>query len=186
MITWNENIIRLSGLLQDLSVKDACQKEIGGESGFSLWREWSRRMRSRDRHIYFVGNGASASMASHFAADLAKSAGVRTQVFTDPSLITATANDISYEDVFAVPLRWWMKQGDMLVAISTSGNSPNIRRGAETARKLGAAIVTLSAMKGENALRKLGDLNFYVPAETYGLAETCHAAILHFWVDQVV
>lgn len=78
-----------------------------------------------------------------------------------------------------------MVVGDMLVAISSSGNSPNVLSGAETARKLGGAVITLSAMKEENALRKLGVLNFYIPGQTYGLAETGHAAILHFWMDLV-
>jgi len=132
------------------------------------------------------GLSDSASMASHFAADLAKNGRVRTGVFTDLSLITAVADDVNYESVFSEPLRWQMTEGDMPVAISSSGNSPNVPAGCEAAVSLGGFVVTLSAMKPDNALRSSGNLNFYVPAETYGAAETCHAAILHFRMDQML
>jgi D-sedoheptulose 7-phosphate isomerase len=74
----------------------------------------------------------------------------------------------------------------MLVAISSSGRSPNILRAAREAANLGGLVVTLSAMKPDNPLRSLGAINFYVPSDSYGLAETSHTAILHFWVDQIV
>ena len=74
----------------------------------------------------------------------------------------------------------------MLVAISSSGQSPNILRGVKEAKRLGGIVVTLSAMNPENNLRSQGLLNFYVPAKSYGMAETCHAAILHYWMDLVV
>ena len=124
-------------------------------------------------------------MASHFAADLAKNARIYTQVFSDASLLTAVSNDLSYEKVFSEPLRWRGQKGDMLVAISSSGRSPNVLNAVEVARSLNFSIITLSAMKADNPLRGLGDLNLYVAAETYGYAETCHAALLHRWMDSV-
>ena len=144
------------------------------------------RVRSVGATVYYLGNGASASMASHFAADMAKIGGVRTMVFTDLSLLTAIANDVSYEDVYAEPLKWYMKRKDMVVVISSSGNSPNIVRAVHQAKELGGTVITISAMSENNAIRKSGDLNFYVPAKTYGFAETAHAAILHFWMDLFV
>lgn len=185
MITWPGYISQLNTILSKLSICNADQKEISIESAFSIWKDWTLEVRTKDKYIYFIGNGASASMASHFAADMAKNGGVRTQVFTDLSLITATANDMCYEEVYSQPLRWYMEKGDMLVAISSSGSSPNVLRGTETAKELGGKVITISAMKEENPLKKLGDLNFYVSAQTYGLAEVSHMAILHFWVDQI-
>lgn len=73
----------------------------------------------------------------------------------------------------------------MVVAISSSGQSPNILNAVQEAVVRGGQVVTLSAMSIDNKLKKLGNLNFYVPADTYGMAETCHAAILHFWMDRV-
>ena len=125
-------------------------------------------------------------MASHVAADLAKNGHVHTEVFSDLSLITAIANDMGYEEVFSEPLRRRMTSGDMLVAISSSGESGNVLRAVEESQMLKGVVVTLSAMNRENTLSTKGDLNFYVPAATYGLAETCHAAILHHWIDKIV
>ena len=132
-----------------------------------------------------VGNGASASIASHFAADLAKNGGLHTEVFSDLSLITAISNDIGYEYVFSEPLKRRGRRGDMLIAISSSGKSPNILRAAKEAEMLQMKCVTLSAMSPGNPLRKIGTLNAYIPADCYGHAETCHAAILHYWMDLI-
>jgi len=185
MITWSNYISQLNNSLGKFSVRDADHNEVSPAAGFALWKEMAFRLRTSGNRVFLIGNGASASMASHFAADLAKNGGMQTEIFTDLSLITATANDISYEQIFAEPLRHRMSEGDMLIAISSSGSSPNVLRGAETAKELGGIVVTLSAMKEENALRKLGNLNFYIFAQSYGLAETGHAAILHYWMDLV-
>jgi len=183
MNKWQQNIRDLSALLVNLSVRDPQGADLNANEGFARLTELTFQVNSGGGTIYFVGNGASASMASHFAADMAKTGGVRTMVFTDPSLLTSVANDLSYEDVYAEPLKWYMKSKDMVVAISSSGNSPNIVRAVVQAKKLGGTVITISAMSESNSIRKLGDLNFYVAAKTYGLAETAHAAILHFWMD---
>ena len=185
MSKWQQNISDLYVLLQSLSVQDSQRINFEVDEGFARLTELTFRVHSEGSTIYFLGNGASASMASHFAADMAKNGGVRTMVFTDLSLLTAVANDLSYEDVYAEPLKLYMKKEDMVVAISSSGNSPNIVRAVVQAKKLGGTVITISAMKEDNAIRKLGDLNFHVPAKTYGCAETAHAAILHFWMDLV-
>jgi len=185
-MNWTNNISNLETCLKSLSSRDKSEDETDPDSAFAQWKDRTVQVREDRKTVYLIGNGASASMASHFAADLAKNGRVRTEVFTDLALMTAVANDINYESVFSEPLRWQMIKGDMLVAISSSGNSPNVLAGCKTAISLGGYVVTLSAMKPVNALRALGNLNFYVPAETYGAAETCHAAILHYWMDQMV
>jgi len=182
---WQDNVRRLMAVLEQLSVWDVNGREIGLDEGFDIWCALTREVRRSNKTIFLIGNGGSASMASHFSADVAKNRRVRSEVFTDPSLITAVANDISFEQVFAEPLRRKMSAGDMLVVISSSGNSPNVLRGAEAARELKGSVVTLSAMDKGNSLRRLGDLNFYIPARTYGFAETGHAAILHYWIDRL-
>ena len=183
--SWKNYTDNLSNLLYKASFLGADGAEHGADKGFKIWKELTVRVREEDRSIYLIGNGASASMASHFAADLAKNAYLHTEVFSDLSLITAISNDMGYGWVFAEPLRRRAKKGDMLVAISSSGRSGNILRAVEAAKKIGLKIVTLSAMSPENRLRSSGNLNIYVSAETYGYAETCHAAILHYWMDLV-
>lgn len=183
---WGANVSELKACLGSLSVWDDAGETMDPDLGFSRLREATLRLGKAGNIAYFIGNGASAAMASHISADLAKNAYLHTRVFTDLSLITALANDLCYEEVFAEPLRRYLKKGDMLVAISSSGRSANIIRAAREAGNLGGIVVTLSAMKPDNPLRTLGTYNFYVPADTYGLAETSHAAILHFWVDLMV
>lgn len=183
MIAWADKIKAFHKNLQELSVLDDTGRRIDSDAAFAEWQKKTSKIREARRTVFLIGNGASASMASHMAADLAKNVHVRTEVFSDLSLITAIANDIGYTEVFAEPIRRRMADGDMLVAISSSGESPNILRAVEEARNIGGFIVTLSAMNPDNTLILQGNINFYVPANTYGLAETCHAGILHHWMD---
>jgi len=186
MLSWIKNITDLQMVLKSLSVWNSSGEQIETQVAFDQWTEITCTVRANKKTVYLIGNGASASMASHVAADLAKNAHVRTEVFSDLSLITAIANDLGFEEVFAEPLRRRVQEGDMLVAISSSGQSPNIIRACREAKERGGTIITLSAMDGGNHLRKEGTLNFYLPAMTYGMAETCHAAILHYWLDQML
>jgi len=183
--SWHEAVQGVTSLLAEVSFRDRHGIILPPDKGFTKWVEWALKIKHSRQTVYLIGNGASASMASHLAADLAKNGGLHTQVFSDLSLITAISNDLGYEAVFAEPLRRRACEGDMLVAISSSGNSSNITRAVETACSQGVRVVTLSAMAPTNRLRGAGDLNIYVPAKTYSQAETCHAAILHHWMDLV-
>jgi len=183
--SWIKEIEQLSNILFALSFIGTNGAEHNVDKGFQFWKNLTIRVREKKRSIYLIGNGASASMASHFAADLAKNAHLHTEVFSDLSLITAISNDMGYEWVFAEPLRRRAKKDDMLVAISSSGSSRNILMAVDVAQGIGLNVITLSAMSSSNHLRSKGHLNAYVPAETYGCAETCHAAILHHWMDMV-
>ena len=185
MKNWFTHTDNLNDILKLLSIRDRFGANIDQDKAFDLWRDKTLMVRSYKRTVYFIGNGASASMASHVSADLAKNARMHTEVFSDLSLITAIANDMGYDEVFAEPLRRRMVEGDMLVAISSSGSSPNILRAVDEAVRMGGFVISLSAMNRDNELSSRGNLNFYVPASTYGTAETCHAAILHYWIDMV-
>ena len=182
---WEQYTLSLAALLQALSFRRTDGLEIGVEKGFRQWQDLTRQVRRNRGTIFMIGNGASASMASHLAADLAKNARLHTEVFSDLSLITAISNDMGYEHVFSEPLSRRARAGDMLVAISSSGRSSNILAAVRVARQCRLNVVTISAMKAGNPLRKCGVLNVYVPAATYGFAESCHAAILHHWMDRV-
>ncbi len=182
---WVDHVGTLRRLLEALSCRGADGRELGVEQGYARWKKLTLGIRARRRTIFLIGNGASASMASHLAADLAKNAHLHTEVFSDLSLITAISNDMGYEHVFSEPLGRRAKAGDLLVAISSSGRSPNVLAAVKVARKLRLAVVTLSGMGPGNPLRAMGALNFYVPARSYGFAESCHAAVLHHWMDMV-
>jgi D-sedoheptulose 7-phosphate isomerase len=133
--------------------------------------------------VFFIGNGGSAMIASHMATDACKNAGLRALAFNDASLLTAIGNDLSFDQVFALPLSRLGAEGDLLISISSSGNSPDIVLALETARRMGMRLVTLSGMGADNRSRTLGDLNFYVPAPTYGWVECAHQLVIHYWFD---
>lgn len=181
--SWSNYTGKLHTQLTGIMVTQKNNIPLDPETGFRNWQEWSMTLREQKKNLFLIGNGASASMASHFATDIAKNGKIRARVFTDMSLITALSNDINFEEVYAEPLKWFGESGDMLIAISSSGNSPNIIKAVECAKTLAITTITLSAMQETNAIRSMGDLNFYLKADTYGHAETGHAAILHYWMD---
>ncbi|HEX3704440.1 MAG TPA: SIS domain-containing protein [Vicinamibacterales bacterium] len=181
---WADYVQSTALALGDLSVTDRGGAPLTAAVGFDQWLEITHRGHACARGIYLVGNGASATLASHFAADACKNGGLRATTFNEPALLTATANDVAFADVFALPLSRIARSGDLLVAISSSGNSPNILRALETARSMDMAIVTLTARSADNRARQCGDLNFYVPAVRYGWAECAHQLLLHYWMDQ--
>ena len=182
-IDWSKEVSKIHKYLSSISFRDQQGVDVGVEEGFSRWRALTAEVRRSKKVCYFIGNGASASIASHMAADLAKNAFVHTQVFSDLALITAMANDISYDEVYSEPLRRRGERGDMLIGISSSGRSENILKAVRTAKLLGMSVITLSSLSSDNPLRSAGTLNLYVPARDYGHAETCHAAALHYWMD---
>jgi D-sedoheptulose 7-phosphate isomerase len=181
---WPGYLTEASAGLNRLAVTTADGEAIPIGEGFARWVSLTREADGAAGHIYFIGNGASAMMASHFAADACKNAGLSAMAFNDAALLTATANDVAFEEVFALPLRRIARRGDLLTAISSSGNSPNILRALEVARGMSMTIVTLTGMCADNRARTKGDLNFYVPLERYGWVECAHQLVLHYWLDQ--
>ena len=181
---WPEYLREASAGLRELAVTGPGRAPLSAADGFARWVELTHGGHARGQHIYFVGNGASAMMASHFAADACKNAALSAMAFNDAALLTATANDVAFEEVFALPLRRLGRAGDLLIAISSSGNSPNILRAAETATSMSMHVVTLTGMGADNRARTRGDLNFYVPSARYGWVECAHQLILHYWLDQ--
>ncbi len=181
---WADYVRSATLALRDLAVTDRGGAALTPSDGFDRWLDITHKGHACGRRIYLVGNGASAMLASHFAADACKNGGLSAATFNDPALLTATANDVAFDEVFALPLSRIARADDLLIAISSSGNSPNILRVIEAARSMPMTIVTLTAMDIDNRARKCGDLNFYVPAPRYGWAECAHQLLLHYWLDQ--
>lgn len=145
-----------------------------------LVRAWDR-----GATVFICGNGGSASSASHFATDLMKTAipaGARSlraiALGDNPALLTALANDIAYDEVFAQPLRSFADAGDVLVTISASGNSPNILAALQAAGECGVERIALTGFSG-GAARDLADVAIHVPVSDYGIVETAHCAATH-------
>jgi len=136
--------------------------------------------------IYFIGNGGSASTASHFANDLAIGVKGDSKPFKAISLcdnlskITAIGNDYGYGDIFSRQINVFACEGDVLVAISASGNSKNIIKAVETAQEKGMVTVGLTSFSG-GKLREIADVCVHVPTKVgeYGPAEDAHMILDH-------
>jgi len=142
-----------------------------------------RDVQSSGRKLMFIGNGGSASIASHMATDFMKNGRVRATAFNDPMFLTCLSNDLGYERVFEFQIDGHGEAGDLLIAISSSGKSSNILNGVAAARRKKSKVVTLSGFKSANSLRDMGDLNFYVPSGEYGVVELLHCSLVHCALD---
>jgi D-sedoheptulose 7-phosphate isomerase len=142
--------------------------------------------REKRSTVYFIGNGGSASTASHFANDLAIGTKVQHKPFRavslcdNQSIIMAIGNDYGYDQVFSRQLEILLRKDDVVVAISASGNSPNLLTALKTAQKKGAITVGLTSFDG-GRLREIADISVHVPAEKgeYGPAEDGHMVLDH-------
>ena len=141
------------------------------------------RARSNRASVYVIGNGGSAAIASHLVNDLVKVGHVRAFTLHDSSLLTCLANDYGYENAYAQALSQMALPGDVLIAISSSGRSMNIRNAAAQLWGKGGTVITLSGFDAANPLRALGDLNVWVDSADYGLVEVGHQFILHHLSD---
>ena len=135
-----------------------------------------------EKKIILVGNGGSAAMASHVAVDLTKAAQVRAINFNEADLITCFANDYGFEQWVVEAIIAYADPGDLVILISSSGQSRNLINGALQARKMGLKVVTLSGFDEKNPLRKLGDIELWVNNSNYNIVEMTH----HIWLVAIV
>jgi D-sedoheptulose 7-phosphate isomerase len=147
----------------------------------------------RGSTVFIVGNGGSASNASHLAEDLAQGTlpHVRSKIrfravaLTDNvSFITALANDVGYEAVFEQQLRTFARPHDLLVAISCSGNSPNVVRAIEWANRNELRTFAVTGLTG-GVLNKIAQGVLHVPSADIGLCEAAHSTVFHFATTQL-
>ena len=176
----------LEALMNSIAATNRKGAQINFYKGIeSAGRLFMSRSKSGNKLI-FVGNGASAAMASHLSADFWKNAGVKAIAFNDIALLTAVSNDCGYQHVFEKPIEVFADKGDVVVAISSSGKSGNILNAVKAARSKQCKIITLSGFKEGNPLRKLGDINFYVHSGFYGPVEIIHHSICHCILDTII
>ena len=135
--------------------------------------------------VFACGNGGSAAIANHLQCDHLK--GVRTETDLSPrvvslstsmELLTAIANDIGYEEVFAYQMQSQSRPGDVLVAVSSSGGSPNIVRALQWARDHDVRTIALTGFQGGEA-RRIAEVAVHVASTNYGIVEDLHQTVMH-------
>ena len=176
----------LSLLFNSIKVTDKERNEIGFCHGIEKVCSLIQHKADSDCKLMFIGNGASASIASHMATDCWKNGGIRAVAFNDSSLLTCISNDYGYKYVFEKPIEMFADNGDILLAISSSGKSENILKGVHAAKSKECNVITLSGFKDDNPLSVMGDYNFYVPSQEYGFVEIIHHSICHSILDSII
>jgi D-sedoheptulose 7-phosphate isomerase len=164
---------------QNLSV---IEKEITHSAG-----QLAEAIRSGNK-ILICGNGGSAADAQHFAAEIVgrfqkkRRAWPAISLSTDTSILTAVGNDYSFANIFSRQVEGLARQGDILVGISTSGNSPNVVNAITTAKGLGAKTIGLLGGDG-GKLREQADLVVLVPSANPARIQETHIFVLHYWAE---
>lgn len=176
----------LEKCLREIQVTDQKGQVLVAEDGIERAAVLIETQTSGGHKIIFVGNGASAAISSHQATDYWKNGGMRAIAFNDASLLTCISNDFGYRHVFEKPIEMFADKGDVLVSISSSGQSENILRAAEAAKKAGCDVLTLSGFASDNPLRGKGSLNFHVSSDSYGHVEIVHHAVCHCILDTII
>jgi D-sedoheptulose 7-phosphate isomerase len=141
--------------------------------------------------IFVCGNGGSALTASHFVTDLAKMYWVNKKsqlkafcLSDNIGMLTAYANDLSYDDVFSEPLQNYGTKGDLLIVISGSGNSENVVRALKTAKKLEMNSIGVSGFSGGH-VKELSDVSVHFPVDDMQIAEDLHLSFVHIVMKQL-
>ena len=136
-----------------------------------------------DKTIYLFGNGGSSSIASHVSLDFVRSAGIKSLTFNNSNIITCFANDYGHENWMKEAVKAYCSKKDLIILISSSGNSKNIINAAKFCKQKDIDLITFSGFNKNNKLRKMGKINFYVNSRNYNFVEMAHHIILVSIVD---
>ena len=154
-------------------------------SDFLILRKKIASLNKRNK-IILIGNGGSASISSHVAVDFTKITNFRAVCFNEANLITCFANDYGYENWVKKALEFYSITGDVLILISSSGNSKNIINAAKISKKLKLNLITLSGFSKRNQLQNKGLVNFHVDSNNYNVIESVHLIILLQIIENLI
>lgn len=173
-------------LLNSCQFTAADGQTIAGESVIQEILGEFARVKQRQAKVIILGNGGSAAIASHVITDLRNVGGVCAVTLHEAAPLTCFTNDFGYEQAFARQIAGFAYPDDLLIAISSSGQSANIVNAVKAANDKGIAVMTLSGFKADNPLRSLGRWNLWLDSSHYGMVELAHLFVLHHITDQLI
>ena len=183
-LTFDDRLSSFKLVLSNVRITNSSVLELSIEEGLHNFYLTLSKLKDTSGCLYIIGNGGSAGVASHAATDFFNVAKIKTFTLHESSLLTCMTNDYGYENGFARMLDQVINKNDVLIAISSSGNSINIRNAADIAKKHQANIITLSGFSKDNPLRKMGDINIWLDSDDYGFVEIGHQFLLHNIADR--
>ena len=159
-------------------------KKIEADFLFNKINLYISKIHNNKNKIFFFGNGASAAFANHMALDFSKNGKILSRSLSDSSMLTALANDYSYEEAMLEYLKIENPtKNDLIITISSSGNSKNIIKILEYCKSKSIPTLALSGLSNNNKSIKSSDFSIYVPMKTYGMVECIHQVFLHLILD---
>lgn len=183
-LTLRARIEKFSQIIELTKITNIQKQVCNLEVEIASLQERLLKLKKDHRNLYIVGNGGSAGIAAHAVTDFFNVAKIRATTLHESSLLTCMANDYGYENAVARMLSQLINPGDAVIAISSSGNSMNMRNAATIASERGAYVVTLTGFSANNPLRDLGNTNIWLDSDDYGFVEIGHQFILHNIADR--
>lgn len=174
-----------SDVLRKAKITNQLHENLSIEKGMQSILEILNHCRNQNASVYIVGNGGSAAIASHAVIDFLNMAKMKATAMLDPAVTTCLSNDYGYEHIYERQLARFIQSNDVLIAISSSGNSKNIINAVNAAKKHHAKVITLSGFSENNALRQIGNYNLWLNSKDYGQVEIGHAFMLHYLTDRL-
>lgn len=141
-----------------------------------------KNVKKNKKKVIIVGNGGSAAMASHVCVDLTKMCKIRSINFNEADLLTCFSNDYGYENWTWRAISFHADKKDLVICISSSGESKNIINAAQFAKKIGCKVVTLTGFNKTNNVKKIGHVNLWTNSKNYNFIEMIH----HTWLLSIV
>ena len=142
-------------------------------------------VRKKNKKVLIFGNGGSAAIASHFTIDMLKNTKIRCVNFNEASTITCLSNDFGYESWVKKSIEYNSDKGDVVIIISSSGESKNMLNACKYAKKKKLTLITLTGFKKENSVGKMGLVNFWVDSKIYNHVENTHQFLLLTVIDSL-
>ena len=186
MRSYMEYLDKVKELIDRIEVTDIFHITKSYEAGVREIVELLKKCKKQRNGLFFCGNGGSAGIAQHMTADFLKNGGIQTHSLYEQTTLTCISNDLTYDFVFCRQLELMAGSEDILIAISSSGESENIVKAINTMHQIKGNVITFTGFRKDNRIRKLGDVNIYVPTEHYGMVESIHNIVLQHIVDMIV
>jgi len=178
--TLMEEAEQFRAIVEKAEFSDHKGSSLDCEKGIQKNLEMLKSLRDRCGNLFLVGNGGSAGVVSHILTDFINVNKLNARTLHESSLLSCMSNDYGYENSFSESLSTLAKEKDLLIAVSSSGQSPNIHNAVKSVKKVGGEAITLSGFGHDNPLRSMGDLNIWLDATSYGLVEIGHLFYLHY------
>jgi len=171
-----------------IGISQVFKKEFKLEIKIKTLAREIKKCSDRGGTTFILGNGGSAAIASHVSVDLMKNAGIRSQNFNEADLITCFSNDFGNDNWMMEALRFYSQNNDLVILISSSGNSENIVRAANYCLSKGIKIITFSGMSPDNRLARINNtaLSIWVDSKGYNIIESIHQFLLLMAVDYLI